>query len=188
MHLAVRRLFAAATLLTLIPLGVAEASNYRKIVAADKIQEVLPSPPNPTTGAKATGTVDLDPVTNTITFNIAFSNMNGAATLAHFHGFAAAGATAGVRYNLTPFIVNTTPGNGTIIGSVVYPEPDEASVLGGLTYLNIHNTANPSGQVRDQMVYFALPAATPIGWIALAALVLMAGAFFIVRRRQTALA
>ena len=181
------RLVAAITLLTFVPLGVANAAVYRRYVAADQTQEV-PAPPNPTAGAAATGVVDLDTVANTISVNVAFSNLNGAATLSHFHGFAAPGVSAGVRINLTTLIVNTTPGNGTVIGTVPYPDVDEANFLAGLTYLNIHNAANPAGQVRDQMVYFQLPATNPVGWIALGSLILMAGGFFIVRRRQTSLA
>jgi hypothetical protein len=181
------RLVAAVTLLTFVPLGVANASVYRRYVSADQTQEV-PAPPNPTAGAGATGVVDFNTDTDQVSINVTFFNMNGAATLSHFHGFAAPGVSAGVRVNLTPFIVNTTPGNGTVIGTIAYPAADEANILAGLYYLNIHNTANPAGQVRDQMVLFQLPATNPVGWIALGSLILMAGAFFIVRRRQTALA
>src|ERR1051326_5194295 len=68
----------------------------------------------------------------------------------HIHGFAGPGVPAGVVFPL--------PLGNPKVGVWNYAEADEANILAGNTYANIHTTNNPGGEIRGQIVPFnALP-------------------------------
>ncbi|MEZ5063175.1 MAG: CHRD domain-containing protein [bacterium] len=100
----------------------------------------------PPTGSPGTGigqfVIDTD--TNTLFYYIEYSGLAGTETAAHIHGFAAPGVNAGVRHAL--------PAGNPKIGSWAYAEADENSILGGLTYVNIHTTVNAGGEIRGQVL------------------------------------
>ena len=108
-------------------------------VALDGSQEVPPA----STKASGSGTVRIDTVNNTISYNITFSGLIGTETMAHIHGFAPRGSNAGVKITL--------PLGSPKIGTASYNEADEASYLGGLAYVNIHSTTFTGGEIRGQI-------------------------------------
>ncbi|MBL8513085.1 MAG: CHRD domain-containing protein, partial [Betaproteobacteria bacterium] len=100
------------------------------------------TPPLAVTGIGG-GTAVVDTVNNTITLNLTYSGLTGPATAAHLHGPAARGTPAGVKLNI---------GTASPITNVVtYLEADEASILSGAWYVNIHTTANGGGELRGQL-------------------------------------
>lgn len=110
---------------------------YPCLVEATGLQEV---PPN---GSSATGTgiIVVDTATNTLSFDFTENVVNE--TAAHIHGFAARGTNAGVLFSL--------PAGSHKTGSWGYPENAEPSILNGLTYLNVHSSTFPGGEIRGQI-------------------------------------
>jgi len=123
----------------------------RFVITIDGAQEV---PPNASAGT-GTGTIDINTVTNQLSYNITFSGLGSAETMAHIHGFAAPGANAG--------IIHTLPNGSPKIGVFNYSQAQEAALLNGLSYVNIHSGNFPNGEIRGQIAGTALPcpSATP---------------------------
>jgi hypothetical protein len=109
----------------------------------------------------STGTADLmvswDPVMRMVSVSGSFTGLSADATNAHLHGPATATTMLGpVIFGLT--VTKGTPGtSGTVSGSKNLGFNDWVAFMGGMTYLNIHTTTNPNGEIRAQV----LPTATP---------------------------
>lgn len=106
----------------------------------DGLQEV---PPTPSSGF-GTGHVSVNTVTNQLAFDLTFTGLSAAETMAHIHGPAMAGANAGIKFNL--------PLGNKKVGVWNYPESDEASILAGLMYFNVHSANFGSGEIRGQIL------------------------------------
>ena len=108
----------------------------------DATQEV------PTNASLATGsgTVTVNTLTNTLSYNITHNVANE--TAAHIHGPAARGVNAGVLVGL--------PAGPNKVGTWNYPEAQEANILNGLTYINIHSAAFGGGEIRGQIDGFGV--------------------------------
>jgi hypothetical protein len=118
------------------------------VAIVDPLQEV---PPNPSPGGQGIGVFDIDTAANTLSYEIRFGNLTGAETLAHIHGFSAPGVNSSPKHTLVL-------GNPKI-GVWNFLETDEASILAGLTYVNIHTTFDGAGEIRGQV----LPISPPTG-------------------------
>lgn len=113
----------------------------------DGTQEVPPTP-SPATGY---GTFTIDTDANTIDYSITFDegSLLSPETAAHIHCCAPPGQNAGVMIPL--------PLGDPKIGQGTYEEDNEASILGGLTYVNIHTAAFPGGEIRGQILEMQTP-------------------------------
>jgi outer membrane protein assembly factor BamB len=111
----------------------------RFVITINGAQEV---PPNGSLGT-GTATIDVNTVTNQLFYNITFSGLGSAETMAHIHGFAPPGSTAG--------IIHTLPLGSPKIGVFNYSQADEASILNGLSYVNIHSVNFSAGEIRGQI-------------------------------------
>lgn len=110
-------------------------------------------------GGEVGSGISYDDITNMLSINIGwgsgngFTDLTGNVTLSHIHGFADTNTSAGVLYTL-----HTLPGfnvsatSGGFIGIVNIADAHEANLLAGLTYINLHTSANPGGELRGQMV------------------------------------
>ncbi len=126
-------------MLALVLLAVtARAQNFTATI--DAAQE---TPPNasPATGS---ATLVLDTAANTLSYNIMYSGLVATETAAHIHGFAPPGMPAGVLHPL--------PAGNPKIGVWNYSEAQEANIIAGLTYINIHTMSFPGGEIRGQIV------------------------------------
>lgn len=102
--------------------------------------------PAVTTNATGTVTGTYDAGTKSLTYNVSWSGLSGTATAAHFHGPAAAGSNASV---VVPF---TIAANGTSAsGSITLTDQQEADMLNGLWYANVHTAAHAGGEIRGQV-------------------------------------
>ena len=109
-------------------------------------------PPNasPATG---NGTFSFDPSTATTTFSVTFGILVANATAAHLHASAPSGVNAAVRVPLAGFAGLTS---GTVSGSTtslvgMTPAEFAGNLTAGLTYVNIHSTTFPGGEIRGQL-------------------------------------
>jgi len=101
---------------------------------------------NPTGSGTTTGTYNA--TKNQLQYNVTWTGLTGAATLGHFHGPAAAGSNASpvITFNL---INNGSAGSAT--GTINLTDAQEADLLAGKWYTNIHTATNGAGEIRGQI-------------------------------------
>ncbi|MFP6654061.1 MAG: CHRD domain-containing protein [Myxococcota bacterium] len=99
------------------------------------------------------GSFDKD--TKLLSWTVLFDedSLIGTPTSMHFHGPATASQNAGVQ-------VSTGVAGDPVVGSATLSASQEADLIAGLWYLNMHTTAFPGGEIRGQVtVAFAVPGA-----------------------------
>jgi hypothetical protein len=105
-------------------------------------------PPVQTPGS-GTANLTYDASTRVVTWNITFSGLSSQATMAHFHGPAAAGKNAGVKLWLSQ--KGTMEVSSPITGQATL-SPDDAKMFeAGDMYINVHTKTNPNGEIRGQV-------------------------------------
>lgn len=105
----------------------------------------------PSTGSPATGNTTwiVDTQNNRATYFVEFSGLVAAQTAAHLHGFAPPGGGG-------PILINLGLGSPAI-GVWNYAQPQESQFIAGQTYVNIHSSAHPMGEIRGQVVIDSTP-------------------------------
>jgi hypothetical protein len=101
------------------------------------------TPPNSSPGT-GTGCFELDFQAGTLSYNIQFSGLSAAESAAHIHGFAPPGTPAPVLYPL--------PLGSPKVGTIAVTASEAQSIFDGLTYVNIHSTLFPGGEIRGQIL------------------------------------
>ncbi len=106
--------------------------------------------PNPVTSngtGTITGTYHLED--NMIEYTINWSGISGPPIAMHFHGPADVNTAAGVAVGINvPQGAGTT---GTVTCSATLTDAQEADLLAGKWYFNIHTDANKGGEIRGQV-------------------------------------
>ena len=100
-------------------------------------------PPNQSVGSgdvKAT----LDTATKAFSYQGTYSGLTGPATMAHFHGPAAAGK------NAPPAVVIQNAAS-PFSGQATLTDAQVKDLKAGLWYVNVHTAANPGGEIRGQL-------------------------------------
>ena len=97
--------------------------------------------------ATAAVRVTLDQANGDVVVDGTFTGLTTPVTAAHIHGPAAAGANAAIIVPLT--ITGTT--DGTISGTGNMSSGQMNDMLTGMTYVNIHSSMYPSGEIRAQI-------------------------------------
>lgn len=121
----------------------------------------------PPTNSTGTGlfTATLDTSTNVFTYDVTFSGLTTNVTLGHIHGPALPTATASPILNFASlpgatFTTGATSGtahgtavltSATQINNSVNGDSLKKLLFAGLTYANIHTTANGGGEIRGQI-------------------------------------
>ncbi|MHB8524004.1 MAG: CHRD domain-containing protein [Limisphaerales bacterium] len=102
----------------------------------------------PAVTTPGTGAATLWLVGNHLSWNVSYSGLSANASAAHIHGPAAPGASAGV---IIPFS-GASGTSGTLTGSVTVTNTAYLGyIVDGLTYVNVHTSTNPSGEIRGQV-------------------------------------
>jgi hypothetical protein len=96
------------------------------------------------TAATGAGTFVIDTDANTVTYRIVYTGLSAAETAAHIHGFADPGVGTGT--------LHTLPAGNIKVGTWNYSEIQEADILAGRTYVNVHSSAHTGGEIRGQVV------------------------------------
>ena len=108
--------------------------------------------PNSSTGT-GTATVILDDLTGKGTISVIFSGLSTPVTGSHIHCCQPQGANGPV---IVPFDAFLTLSADKLSGSITnfaftLTAAQVAAMKGGLTYVNVHTTTNPGGEIRGQL-------------------------------------
>jgi CHRD domain/Secretion system C-terminal sorting domain len=105
----------------------------------------------PATGSSGTGTLNgtYDETTMELIFTVNFSGLSGTTTASHFHGPALPDSNTGIQIPISGFPTGVM--SGSITDTVTLNATQEAQLLTGLWYINIHTTAFGGGEIRGQI-------------------------------------
>jgi hypothetical protein len=81
----------------------------------------------------------------TLTYTLTFTHLSGPATAAHIHGPAARHVAAGVLVGLCG------PCTSPVSGTVTLTQAQIDQLNAGKTYVNVHTSKNPNGEIRGQI-------------------------------------
>lgn len=101
------------------------------------------------TSGKGWGTFNIDRCRKQLHYHIVVESLDHAETVAHIHGMALPGANAGILLHL--------PVGPVKAGTWDYPPAIEEDIMNGLTYVNVHSTTFPAGEIRGQIVSTVVP-------------------------------
>ncbi|HEX4710422.1 CHRD domain-containing protein [Phenylobacterium sp.] len=96
-------------------------------------------------GVKGTGAVQAMLDGKTLTYSASYKDLTGPVVAAHFHGPAAPGGNA-------PPVVPAVPSPSPIKGTATLTDAQIADLNAGKWYFNVHTAANPSGEIRGQVM------------------------------------
>ncbi len=130
-------LIVAATHTAWAPTASAQTVEF--LARIDGVQEV-PSNTSPGIGI---GVFAVDTVLDVVSYRILHIGLTAPETAAHIHGFAPPAVNAGV--------LTALPLGSPKCGTWSYAPAQEAGILAGTTYVNIHSTAFPGGEIRGQI-------------------------------------
>jgi hypothetical protein len=113
------------------------------------------------TGSSATGNetglgISYDSDSNLLTLNFAYGSSFGFVDLvgnysdSHIH-LGAVGVSGGVIHPLGSRHTPSGTKSGSYSGTITYTELQEADLLNGLHYINIHSSAHGGGEIRGQL-------------------------------------
>ncbi|MBV8188363.1 MAG: CHRD domain-containing protein [Alphaproteobacteria bacterium] len=120
--------------------------------AADQVKyraDLKPSSEIPAiVDSKGSGTLEAtyDPITKKLTYILAWRDLTGPATAAHFHGPADAKTNAGPAVP-----INVTIGN-PVKGAADLTDAQAADLAAGKWYVNVHTEAHKGGEIRGQVM------------------------------------
>jgi hypothetical protein len=135
---------------TMFPGGEIRGQVVPVVIPIDGQQEV---PANASPGA-GVGLISFDTATDDLSYDFRFAGLAGAETAAHIHGFAPPGSNGGVLQPL--------PLGNRVLGLWNFGAANETQVLGGLTYVNMHSTVAPGGEIRGQIRGFPTVGASSV--------------------------
>ncbi|WP_332699443.1 CHRD domain-containing protein [Devosia sp.] len=102
----------------------------------------------PANESAATGTLEAtyDTETMMFTWTVTYDGLTGDATAAHFHGPAAADATAGPVVPIEGDLASPIEGSATLT------EEQATQLQDGMWYFNVHTAEYPDGEIRGQVM------------------------------------
>lgn len=133
----------------------------------------------PGTGSPATGDCSVTTVGSTVSVSCEFSGLEAAATASHIHG-APAGSNGPVLLGLTPTLATS----GVISGGGTLSDENLEALRSGETYINLHTSAHPAGEIRGQILQVptsAIPTLSQWGTLTAILALLVAGGLAIRR-------
>jgi hypothetical protein len=141
-----RVLFAALLAATTLPASVeARLLPFTAILNAPQENHLASS-------GQGLASCTFDTQTLMLCYAISYQGLGGTEVLAHFHGPAAPGQTAGVLFDISPMPPGPSPVGSPKIGCVGPLGSDHQRFLKkGLLYINIHTTLVNSGEIRGQV-------------------------------------
>jgi hypothetical protein len=124
--------------------------------------------PAVTSNGSGTFTGTLDPATKIMSYTVTFTGLGTTSILSHIHGPGTPAQAVGVIFNFQTAPTATvpfTPGatSGSYSGTVLLTSANQITTTvngdsllklidGGLSYVNVHSTQFPGGEIRGQIV------------------------------------
>ncbi|HKQ48419.1 MAG TPA: CHRD domain-containing protein [Phycisphaerae bacterium] len=142
-------MFRAALLVSALTAMVSVSPAMATIHVYDFVMDGFQETPPVATPGTGNCHVTLDDLSFDYTVNCTFSGLIGTTNNAHIHGPAPIGSPASVIVGLT-FDFGVTAGN--ITGAGTLSAVNAQHVLDGNTYVNLHTTFRPGGEIRGQIV------------------------------------
>jgi hypothetical protein len=138
-----RRALVLAALMGMSWTGSTQAASFKFPLTGEQCL-----PPVATSG---TGEAELsyDPETRLVTWNIPYSGLSSAVTLAHFHGPATPGKSGPVVVWLAER--GSPPGN-PITGQATLTPEQALQFAAGDWYVNVHTQSHPGCELRGQVI------------------------------------
>ena len=104
--------------------------------------------PAVTTGGTATLSGTYDTLSKQLMYSITWTGLTGDVTVAHFHGPAAAGESAGPIQDI-PIVTNGA--SGSTADTITASSDLHTALLAGKIYYNLHTANYPDGEIRAQV-------------------------------------
>ena len=101
------------------------------------------------TAGTGTAALTYDPANRHLTWSVTESGLSSDATMAHFHGPAAAGKNAAVVIWISK--KGTAP-SGTMTGKATLTRAQAKQFMAGEWYVNVHSKDHPAGEIRGQVM------------------------------------
>jgi hypothetical protein len=119
------------------------------------------------TGAFGNATITVDTAARTVTYRVDVFNLPSGVTASHIHA-GGAGTTGPIIVNFAPPVnaSNDFAYSGTVPESQWIMRADQGirsgddviqAILGGNTYVNVHSSVNPGGEIRGRLVMKTTP-------------------------------
>ncbi len=146
-------LLALGAVATLASASAAQAATELYSASMEAAAE---TPPNKSLGwGQASANLDTD--TKVLSYNIAYADLTGPASAAHFH-LGAPGAAGPPTLPITGDLASP------IIGKATLTDAQIADLRAGKWYVNIHTNANKGGEIRGQVKLLDLSTVYPKGF------------------------
>jgi CHRD domain len=101
------------------------------------------------TPAKGSADLTYDPATRMLTWTVTYTGLSAPATMAHFHGPAAAGKNGPVAIWIS---VKDASVDSPVKGQATLTPEQAQQFSAGEWYINVHTSAHPGGEIRGQVV------------------------------------
>lgn len=141
------RPLSAALLMTLSIVGASNAQTTPPMtgVLSAQLSGASEIPPVTSNGS---GTLEATVNTQTmmLSYTVTYAGLSGPATAGHFHGPAAAGMNAGIALPFSGSLASPIKGQATLTATQL------GQLMAGNWYVNLHTAANPSGEIRGQVM------------------------------------
>ena len=152
-----------AVLVTAGLMGLAAPASAQTVVLTANLSGANEPPiPGILTGAFGSATITVNLTARTVTYAVTVFNLPSGVTASHIH-VGAVGIAGPVVVNFAPAVTssNDFSFSGTVQDTAFVLRPDQGirsaddmfqAILGGNSYVNVHSSANPGGEIRGQLI------------------------------------